>query len=262
MSCTVVTAYYKFPSKHSAESYESWMQNMLSLDCPMVIFTDDENADKIRAYRGDKMLKTLIWVMPLSDCFYAQEPFLKTWEQHWKMDYERSIHNPNLYIIWNEKTMFVQKVIERNPFGSEFFCWCDIGCFRNREDMRLFTESWPATVFLEKADKNKMYFLNIEPFQDRDLEILPNSLTRPFDGKNRIGGTIFLGHKNIFEEYNKLFYKYLVLYMREGYFAGKDQNIIASIYAAHPDKFKLVKPVAGQGDPWFYLQRFFNKATA
>ena len=35
---TVVTAYFEIASKHTSGEYDAWMQNMLSLQDPMVIF--------------------------------------------------------------------------------------------------------------------------------------------------------------------------------------------------------------------------------
>jgi len=68
---------------------------------------------------------------------------------------------------------------------------------------------------------------------------------------------MFFGHKDIFETWIEIFYRYMNLYMMNDYFTGKDQNIIASIYVLHPELFRLVRPVEGMGNPWFYLQRFF-----
>jgi hypothetical protein len=179
------------------------------------------------------------------------------WQKDIQRDVERSIHNPNLYIIWNEKSMFVQRAMSLNPFDTEFFMWCDIGCFRNAEEIPLFQKEWPSKDFLRSARRDKMYFLNITPFEERDFTVLANGLTRSFEYDTRIGATMFLGHKDIFETWIELFYKYMNVYMVKDYFTGKDQNIIATMYVLHPELFRLVHPVEGQGNPWFYLQRFF-----
>lgn len=255
-SCSVITAYYELPAKHSHANYRTWMKNMLPhIDQYMVIFTDQEHADMIREMRAPYMYKTLIWVLPMTEWFFWQDSIVRVWKKHHTIDYERKIHSPELYAVWSEKTMFVNRVIEKNPFGTESFCWCDIGCFR---DAGKTYKMWPSQRFLEGADKNKMVFLEVEPFCGNELEILGNRLTRPFDGKGRIGGTIFFGYKDTFLTYINLYYKYFTMYVAEGYFAGKDQNIICTMYATHPELFQLVRPVAGEGDPWFYLQRFFN----
>jgi len=257
--CTIVTCYYRFPSKHSYENYDAWMTNFLTtVDNEMIIFCDAESFEKVKTLRKEFEDVTDIFVLPLEETYCGQQVYQEIWKKDWQRDTEKSIHNPNLYIIWNEKSMFLNRAISINPFETEFFMWCDIGCFRNKEDMHLF-KNWPSDAFLSSAKKDKIYFLNIEPFKPEDLEILPNTLTRSFEGKNRIGGTIFFGHKDTFVPWIEKFYYYMNTYMENNYFAGKDQNILATFYAAYPDLFELVTPQPNEGDPWFYLQRYFLK---
>lgn len=261
-SCTIVTCYYHSPAKHSDQSYNQWMTNFLTtVDNEMVIFCDKVSYEKIMDLRKGFEEKTRVVVLELANTFCGHEAFRDDWEKDWKRDRERAIHNPNLYIIWNEKSMFVKRAMELQAFPTEFYMWCDIGCFRSSEDLALFRSGWPSKAFLETAQRNKMYFLNIEPFVASDFELLPNGFTRSFETCNRIGGTMFLGHRQIFRQWIDTYYYYLSEYFKKDYFAGKDQNIMASIYVLHPNLFHLVRPGEG-GDPWFYLQRYFLKATS
>ncbi len=256
--CTIVTCYYRSPSKHSLEAYDAWMTNFLTtVDNEMIIFCDQESYEQIMTLRKPFEDKTEVFIFPLEDTYCGNSHYMPYWQKDIQRDIERSIHNTNLYIIWNEKSMFVQRAMSINPFETDFFMWCDIGCFRNSEEMPLFQKEWPSAEFLRTARKDKMYFLNITPFEGRDFTVLSNGLTRSFEYDTRIGATMFLGHKDIFETWIELFYKYMNLYMQNNYFAGKDQNIIASMYVLHPEIFRLVSPAEGQGNPWFYLQRFF-----
>lgn len=258
MSCTIVTAYFKIPSKYTTNSYDGWITNFLTtVDNEMVIFCDKVSFDFILNLRKPFANKTRIVIIELEDLYCSQPHFLKYWEKDIKRDVENRIHNINLYIIWNEKAMFVGKVIKANPFNTDFFMWCDIGCFRYKEELHLFKNEFPSKNFLESAEKDKMYFINISPFQKNDYEILPNGLTNQFNHVNRIGGTMFIGHKDIFQKYIEMYYSYMNTYMNNDYFTGKDQNIMATMYILHPDLFRLVKPIDGEGNPWFYLQRFF-----
>jgi hypothetical protein len=258
--CTIVTCYYRSPAKHTNTQYDEWMENFLTtVENEMVIFCDEESFNKVMILRKDFEDITQVYIMPLNETYCGNENYQKLWKKDWERDIERGIHNPNLYMIWNEKAMFVYRVMQINPFNTEFFCWCDIGCFRNKEDLILFKNGWPRTEFLKTAQKDKMYFLNITPFEEGDFKKYPNGLTRSFEQVTRIGATIFLGHYNIFETYVEKFYKYMNDYISKDYFAGKDQNIIATLYVMHPELFKLVRPVQGEGDPWFYLQRHFLK---
>lgn len=257
MSCTIVTAYFRSPSKYDTSSYDEWITNFLTtVDNQMVIFCDKVSFEFISHLRKPFAEKTRIVIIELESLYCSKEPFMEYWKKDIERDIESRIHNINLYIIWNEKAMFVGKVMKSNPFKTEFFMWCDIGCFRYKEDLHLFKPDFPSRNFLENARKDKMYFLNIYPFQKNDFEVLPNGLTNPFNNVNRIGGTMFIGHKDIFEKYIESYYNYMIAYMKNDYFTGKDQNIMASMYVLHPEMFHIVTPVDGEGNPWFYLQRF------
>ena len=48
---TIVTAYYRIPSKHSHGEYLAWMENFLSLRDCMVIFCSPGMQDTLRALR-------------------------------------------------------------------------------------------------------------------------------------------------------------------------------------------------------------------
>lgn len=252
-SCLIVTAYYRSPAKHTVNQYHFWMGHFLkTINNPLVIFCDQQSVEQIIELRKEFLDKTWIYVLPFQELYCSNI----NWTKDWQRDRERSIHNPNLYIIWNEKSAFVHRAMLKHP-DYDFYMWCDIGCFRSSEEMHLFAKEWPSQSFLNRAVKNKMYFLQIEDFKAGELNILGNGLTASFEEVNRIGGTIFLGHKEMIEGWFNVYYHYLHKYIANDYFAGKDQNILATIYAAHPEIFHLVRPVPGAGNPWFYLQRYF-----
>lgn len=226
----------------------------------MVIFCDEASFAQLTELRSGLEDITKIYIMPLNETVCGRPNLDEIWKTDWSRDIERSIHHPNLYIIWNEKSMFVFRAMARDPFQTEFFCWCDIGCFRDSEELHYFQKEWPSRAFLEQASKDKMYFLNITPFEESDFIVLENGLTQSFERVTRIGATIFIGHRTAFQHWIQLYYKTMDRYITNDYFAGKDQNIIATMYVLYPELFKLVTPVPGEGNPWFYLQRHFLKA--
>lgn len=259
MSCTIVTCYYRFPSKHTFEEYDAWMRNFLcNVDQNMVIYCEQDWVDRLQELRKEFAQKTHIIVLPWAEMRCAAETMLAYFRKDWARDHEQSYHNPLLYILWNEKTDMVRRAISTNPFSSEYFCWCDIGCFRKSEEMEMF-QNWPSSNFLSTAYTDKMYMLNIHPFDEDDHVVLSNGLTRCFRHKTRIGGTIFLGHRNAWNAWHTAYYNTMDSYMRHDYFAGKDQNIMASVAVLYPSLVYLVEPSHNpcDGDPWFYLQRYF-----
>lgn len=263
MSCTIVTCYYRFPSKHSYEEYDAWMHNFLThVHSNIVIFCDEDWVEHLAHLRQGFEDKTRIIVYKWNEMRCATKDMLTYWHKDWERDTERAYHNPLLYTLWNEKTEMVRQTIDMNPFKSEFFCWCDIGCFRDSGDMHRYVNGWPSPSFLASACKDKIYLLNIEPFVGDDLQIQSNGLTRTFEGKNRIGGTIFFGHRVAWNTWHTKYYDTLRRYTECDYFAGKDQNIMATMVALYPSLVHLVTPSrrAEDGDPWFYLQRYFLRS--
>ena len=112
MSCTIVTCYYRSPAKHSYKQYDEWMENFLTtIHQEMVIFCDVESYEQITEYRKADASKTKIIILPLYETYCGDPSKHDFWMNEWHRDIERNIHHPNLYIIWNEKAKFVERVM-------------------------------------------------------------------------------------------------------------------------------------------------------
>ena len=255
-SCTVVTAYYKFPSKHASTTYEVLIERFLTtVETPMVIFTEAALASGLMRLRGTR--PTRIVVEPFESLRFSAPRFAAHWARDHARDHERAIHNPRLYIIWNEKTAFVERAIRLNAFDTEFYTWCDIGMMREPAGHEVYAR-WPAPERLAPLARDRIYLLNVEPFQPGEGAILPNGLTAPFDGRIRVGGGCILGARAAWARWIPMFYATIDAYMAADYFTGKDQSVMATLYFKHPDLVELVQPtpytLGGQpGNVWFYM---------
>ena len=246
---TIVSAYFKLEkSKASHIKYLLWMKNMLIIDNPMVIFCDDASQYLIQRIReqaghGDKTR-----IIPTKfEEFYCYR-YIDVFRNHMEIDHERAIHSVELYLIWNEKSNFLRRAIEANPFSTEKFVWCDIGCFRRPNNEFI---QWPNP---DRISDNKLTLMIIEPFMEREL--IANSLyTLPsFQYTNRISASIFAGHKNTLIQWHQTYYAMLEYFIRVKRFIGKDQSIMNSVYLLNRDMCELVQYKNGMGDKWFYLQ--------
>jgi hypothetical protein len=56
-----------------------------------------------------------------------------------------------VYWVWNEKTDLLQKVVELNPFSSEYFYWIDMGSLRPAANT--------AKIHTKSAEKIKDVYL-------------------------------------------------------------------------------------------------------
>ena len=120
----------------------------------MVIYTDSqESADIISKFRENFKDITKIIIEPFQNLYCAK--FQNYWDKDLYRDHEMSYHNQMLYVIWNEKTMFMYKTYKMNPFNTEYYAWIDIGMVRNQNYIK-FLHNFPSKKRIEQLDKSKV----------------------------------------------------------------------------------------------------------
>lgn len=240
---TIVTAYYEIEkSKHSKENYFNWIKNFMTINNYMVIFVNDEiQKNKIYNLRLDYLDKTKIIILPFEELYCYQ--FMDYWNKDYERDIEKRFHNQNLYIIWNEKTTFMKKAMDLNPFNTDFYCWADIGMVR--DDLILsYIKTFPSSKMLNLIDKTKVYLLNLKIFFK--------------DINHYIGGGFIMCHKDMVDIWYDNYYSMLNEFMKKDLFAGKDQNIMNVIYDNFPKIIKLIEPIDPPFNHWFYMLFYFT----
>jgi hypothetical protein len=129
---TVVTAYYRIPSKFKPGTYNKWMKNMLSLQDAMVIFTSRDLIPTITALRQHAVNRTIIIPLELNALPIGQLYSTEFWQDQLHRDPEERHHQSfELFWIWLSKSWCVTQAIRLNVFQSDLFVWSDIGCFRD-----------------------------------------------------------------------------------------------------------------------------------
>jgi hypothetical protein len=252
---TIVTSYFHLEkSKATHETYLEWMKNMLIINNPMVIFCDEENVEHIRELRKDKEEITQVISCEFIDFYsYRYYHYFLQSQQH---DTEMSKgHNMFLYMIWAEKSNFLKRAIEMNPFATDYFLWVDIGCFRKKNTEYL---DWPNPKRISEMPSNKVLLLSVIPFTDSELSIEDINELPSFQYTNRIGAPIFGGGKEILLEWHTKYYEMLENFIVSGRFIGKDQSIMNSVYLLNKDKCELVQWKQPCHDIWFYLQDYLH----
>lgn len=248
---TIVTAYFKLEiSKASHDTYIQWMQNMLMIDNPMIIFCDKESEQLIQTFRENKQDKTHIILTDFHE-FHSYR-YIDTFEKHYERDHEQDIgHNVLLYLIWNEKSNFLKRAIEIDHFKTEYFLWVDIGCFREPNTRYIH---YPKQEKIDQLPKNKVLLLSVGPFTQEELECVKKEDLPSFEYTYRIGGTIFGGEKDILLKWHTLYYDMLEYFITVDKFIGKDQNIMSSVYLLNKEDCNLVP----ERIDWFYFQKYLN----
>lgn len=248
---TIVTSYFKLNiSKASHETYSEWMKNMLVIDNPMVIFCDESSRQFIETQREDKKEKTVIITTAFNE-FHTYK-YANEYIANYKVDSEQRVgHTPLLYMIWGEKSHFLKRAIEMDPFKTDYFLWVDIGCFRKPNTQYI---DWPNPARISEMDKTKVLLLSVVPFTESELECGTKENLPLFQFTNRIGGTMFGGGKEVLLKWHDLYYEMVEYFISIGRFIGKDQSIMNSVYLLNRDMCDLIQWKPGCADPWFYIQ--------
>jgi len=246
---TVVSAYYRIPSKRPHNIYSDWLSLFFSLKFNLIFFSDSETiADIKRKYLN--IDHVLFVEKSFDELFYWNGKYKDIWIHHNTIDPEKG-RSPELYALWHEKIKFVANAIKLNPFNSSKFLWVDAGCFRSNEHICKYTK-FPV---YDKIPNDKMIFLNICKFKNSDYK------HRNFDGNDRIGGTIYGSSISTLLKWEKIYDKMLESFIMKNKFAGDDQSIINTIYLDNPELFFLVTPEKcndDNSDRWFYLQKYLS----
>jgi hypothetical protein len=273
---TIVTCLFKIAqSKHSDDDYRNWATMFLSLPAAMVIFVDAHWAPFVRAQRSINEKKTLVIETRVHDLqMYSHMEF---WSRCHAMDPEQKYHNPELYILWNQKTWFVEEAIKRDPFQSHWFYWSDMGACRRSDEMPLI-QTFPNidTIHKLKLPSDRLCVISIDSIRPTDYAMnatsgiydLMKNVTGG-DGKSwgcapfvRIEGGFFGGQKGAWAAWQAAYERELQLLKTHNTFAGKDQYVMLAIALRSPE-LVTVLPVntlnaPADCDPWFAFRFHFS----
>ena len=243
-SVTVVSCYYEMPSKASKMNYLRWASNLLSnKEMKMIVFTDIKHVETFKEMRQDDNI--LYKIVDFQDT----EAYIKyntKFEKEFEKDPERSIHKSHfLYLVWTQKNYFLRNVSKENPFNTTHFLWCDIGCFRNGPD-----EVCNFGKLLPFCEDGKMNISSVERKRSTD-----NTET-DFTDRILLAGAIFGGDKKACDKWVEEYEYMISSYFSRNLFAGKDQNIYASMIINKPELANVWK--APFCNKWFGLQNILS----
>jgi hypothetical protein len=252
MSTTVVTCYYRIPSKHSHIEYDRWLTDFISnIHCNLVIFTSHDLVEYLYEKRGasSHLLKERTKIIPieLEDIELAKK---YNWSKQYQLDKQTHTgRSKECYILWNSKLWFLKKAIEENPFLSDTFIWNDIGCLRthNKLIIQYLSNRYPI---YEKISKDAIDIVLLRPFQNMNQHI--------FIDEVHFSGAQFGGHKEVLLRFYDLFYKRLDEHINKGVFVGCDQQTISSVYTENPQLFNCIIPNKSWIDPWFFIWQYYS----
>ena len=232
---TIVTAYFEISSKHTHKEYEGWMQNIMSLQDPMVIFITPSHVSMVERLRSHALNRTRVIPMDLNDTRMSKTYSTDFWTQQHSIDPERGIHKDyRLYQIWSNKVDFLKLAVDENPFNSSFFAWVDMGYFR--------TNQYNGRTMLQcgfPSSSNSVKMLEI--------------------GEDGVGGGFIGGYASGIYQWHAKYYATLEAHKHE--FIGKEQPWMRFTCNENPGLCEMVVPTGGHGDPWFYMAPYMMGLT-
>jgi len=180
------------------------------------------------------------------------------WKQQHDKDHEKHIHIPDLYVLWNQKSIWLADVAQRNPFLSKHFFWTDSGQFRDRTFLDkhfAFGEKWVKDIdFIPQC---KVMFLSLNAYAPDELELDEKGRSRPFHSSRvTLGGGNFGGDSCAVRILKDLYVRKLFEYVANDLFAGKEQQIFPSVCVENKKLCFLIpaSEVEDINDVWFALQ--------
>ena len=263
---TVVCMFFSLASsKHPSSSYSVWVKNMLlSVESPLVIFTDNASLNYLQATRNaskftNQTLRTTflvydsIWDIMRELEHRRNMSYIWRYqnEQHAK-DPEMHIHNPSLYAIWNLKTFLLTKAAEQNPYHSEFFIYTDAGAWRQTA-----IPHWPDNAFVLNVSR----VLNERILLGQISQIDEERATNISIYNDCIEGGFLAGSKKAIDNFHHIFYDLHDQRLNDGLFIGKDQTMMNKLaLITHRDQIVRLKAWdVSCADPWFFYQLFFAR---
>lgn len=204
---TIVTALYNIQRQNMDgrkwNEYLEWFSKTLKLNCPMVIFVEEELVDFVNQHRSFDKTKIIIQKLEEIPYYHLKnnmDLIIQSKEYKEKIGCPDRIEcNHSLYsIIQYSKFKWIEEAIDNNYFDSDYYFWLDAGASRFFGEVDIDSK-FPGSSALEALygiEEKCLIQLNTETYHD-----LVNSkkLNKDYfyDPRSFVCGTFFGMHKNI-----------------------------------------------------------------
>ena len=239
---TLVSAYYQVESGHPFSDYLKWVNNTVLLNKSFVLYTNKEFMPVLKEMRPKELYNKTVFIELEIEDFYSYKNFYNELNKSYYIDREQSIHSVPLYLVWTEKTKFVEKAIKNNYFNSKCFYWVDAGYFREeRSEMGIYINSWPTTK--KCLEDPRIFMGNVREFPDeekqriRNFEI--NAIQEVINRDHNVAGGVFGGQPENTLKFINFYYDAIRLFIKNNLFIGKEQNIYTYVALSHPQEINL-----------------------
>lgn len=189
-----------------------------TMDTPMVVFCEDKWVDGIQKIRKNK--STRVYPVPIAEV--------------------RSFSS------------FVTMALILNPFNTDFFMWCDIDYFKDRNVCARYKQI-PSKKVVDGMRKDKIYVLNAIPFRRNELSLQDGFVSSSI---NKISTSMIIGYKDVWENFC-VYYDLLADKLER----ENKVVIVTTMCVLYPELMILVSPPISVAIPerrWNYMKDFLN----
>jgi len=235
------------------------MQNMLSLQDPMVIFTESKFVDQFWQLRKHAANRTKIVTSRLEELKIATVFPLAAWSHQLAMDPEAKLHKSyKVFWVWLNKLCFMVEAIQDNPFASDIFVWVDIGSFR---DAAYNAQQLVCNTDIISVDKMLMMAVN-PPHNIYTSGGIVLKYDGVFDNSDLFtAGALMAGYKVTVVAMERRFLLTMQVYRDRDLFIGDDQPLL-QFTCVHSNLCEFVTPYHTPGNKWFGLQYALRTTNA
>lgn len=247
---TIVTCYFRIPSKQSHDFYLGMLRHFLPhVIHKCVCWTTTDLLPELKAMASPMVrFETISPDLPLEDGFDI--PF---WERQLARDAE-SYHTIPLARIWSLKKWFVletAKRLTREIPEYHNFIWCDAGAVRSEASqfgLHQLGERWVLEDHRLHVQELKDQTKRVLHGQDRMYSPPGGCYSHP---TQVLACGILFGTKQAWQRYQELYHKVLVQYDREQVSACSDQYVTLTCMEQHPEAFYSHPIYGSDPDAWF-----------
>ncbi|KAK3100590.1 hypothetical protein FSP39_022236 [Pinctada imbricata] len=238
-SMTIVSAFFDMGTfkkgteekKRNSSIYIEWSRPYRYMNNPMVIFTDNEHfKQEMLKIRENHLSRTMVVLIPKNLLWsYKLIPWIeKIIRTPGYPEYHPNTVLPEYSSAMFAKTELVAYVAEKNFFNTDYFCWIDIGYYRNILDRRKpFWLEVPNSFDRKRVALTGVYKIDLENTPVRDVFL------RKMDW---LAGGLQVTTSDVAVRFNKQFQDSLVRYLSMGY-VNSDQQVIFSM-CTRPERTK------------------------
>jgi len=257
MSVTFVTALYDIDRENMGdgrkfEQYLSWFKDTLKIQRPMVVFVDESLKEFVEKHRKGLPTKVITQSIEEIPYYFLNDKIQKVLDDE---NFKSKIGAPQrveckmgLYnVVIYSKFPWIKKVIEENPFNSDYFMWIDAGLSRFFDQHGVSTKNpYPSESAEETLIDNKNSVLIHTSMSYYPDLVNASACTEEYfwDARTWVMAGLWGGGSEVLVKFCDMMDEVLQNKMLKNGVINNEQNAMAYLYKNNDDMFAVFENYA------------------